>query len=89
MFSIDAAASSLGTRLDLRLNERAYVVSVVATILVPLTFITSFFRHELRVDGRSGRQRERLLLLAFGMPIATGVLAGIVGHQRSRRGRSS
>ena len=41
--SIDAAANAMGMLLDLQLNERAYVVSVVATIFVPLTFITGFF----------------------------------------------
>ena len=29
--------------LSLQLNERAYLVSVVATIFVPLTFLTGFF----------------------------------------------
>ena len=41
--SIDAAANAMGMLLDLQLNERAYLVSVVATIFVPLTFITGFF----------------------------------------------
>ena len=41
--SIDAAANAMGMVLDLQLNERAYLVSVVATIFVPLTFITGFF----------------------------------------------
>ena len=41
--SIDAALNAIAMLLDLQLNERAYVVSVVATIFVPLTFITGFF----------------------------------------------
>jgi magnesium transporter len=41
--SIDAAADGMGTLLDLQLNERAYLVSVLATIFVPLTFVTGFF----------------------------------------------
>jgi magnesium transporter len=41
--SIDAASNAMGIVLDLQLNERAYLVSVVATIFVPLTFITGFF----------------------------------------------
>jgi magnesium transporter len=41
--SIDAATNAMGMLIDLQLNERAYVVSVVATIFVPLTFITGFF----------------------------------------------
>ena len=41
--SIDAAANAMGMVLDLQLNERAYVLSIVATIFVPLTFVTGFF----------------------------------------------
>ena len=41
--SIDAAANGMGMLLDLQLNQRAYLVSVVATIFVPLTFVTGFF----------------------------------------------
>jgi hypothetical protein len=33
----------MGMLLDLQLNQRAYLVSVVATIFVPLTSITGFF----------------------------------------------
>ena len=43
LVSIDAAANGMGMLLDLQLNQRAYLVSVVATIFVPLTFITGFF----------------------------------------------
>ena len=41
--AIDAAANGMGMLLDLQLNQRAYLVSVVATIFVPLTFVTGFF----------------------------------------------
>jgi magnesium transporter len=41
--SIDAALNTIAMLLDLQLNERAYVVSVVATIFVPLTLLTGFF----------------------------------------------
>lgn len=41
--SIDAALNAVAMLLDLQLNERAFVVSVVATIFVPLTLITGFF----------------------------------------------
>ena len=34
--SIDAAVNAMAMLLDLQLNERAYVVGVVATIFVPL-----------------------------------------------------
>jgi magnesium transporter len=41
--AIDAAADGMGMLLDLQLNERAYLVSVIATIFGPLTFLTGFF----------------------------------------------
>ena len=41
--SIDAALNAMAMLLDLQLNERAYVVSVLATIFVPLTLLTGFF----------------------------------------------
>lgn len=41
--AIDAAASALATLIDLRLNETSYWLTVVATIFLPLTFITGFF----------------------------------------------
>jgi magnesium transporter len=41
--SIDAGANGMGMLLDLQLSERAYLVSVAATIFVPLTFVTGFF----------------------------------------------
>ena len=73
--SIDAAANAMGMVLDLQLNERAYVVSVVATIFVPLTFITSFFGMNFgwmidRVDSPVA-----FWLLGFLVPIATAVLS--------------
>jgi magnesium transporter len=40
---IDAAANALATLIDLRLNETNYWLTVVATIFLPLTFITGFF----------------------------------------------
>ena len=58
--SIDAASNAMGMVLDLQLNERAYLVSVVATIFVPLTFITGFFG---------------IWLLGFVIPAATATLA--------------
>jgi magnesium transporter len=40
---IDAAADALAQGIDLRLNETTYWLTVVATIFLPLTFITGFF----------------------------------------------
>ena len=41
--AIDAASNALATLIDLRLNETSYWLTVVATIFLPLTFITGFF----------------------------------------------
>jgi magnesium transporter len=41
--AIDAAADGMGMLLDLQLNEKAYLVSVIAAIFGPLTFLTGFF----------------------------------------------
>jgi magnesium transporter len=61
--------------LDLQLNERAYVVSVVATIFVPLTFITGFFGMNFgwMVDGIDSP--VAFWVLGFLIPVATAALA--------------
>jgi magnesium transporter len=41
--AIDAAGNAMATLIDLRLNETSYWLTVVATIFLPLTFITGFF----------------------------------------------
>ena len=41
--AIDAAADTMARLIDLRLNETTYWLTVVATIFLPLTFITGFF----------------------------------------------
>jgi magnesium transporter len=73
--SIDAAANGMGMLLDLQLNERAYLVSVVATIFVPLTFVTGFFGMNFgwMVDGISSPLA--FWLLGFVIPVAVAVMA--------------
>jgi magnesium transporter len=73
--AIDAASNAMGMVLDLQLNERAYLVSVVATIFVPLTFITGFFGMNFgwmvdRIDTQVA-----FWLLGFVVPAATAALA--------------
>ena len=41
--AIDAAAQAAGQLIDLRLNETIYWLTLVATIFLPLTFVTGFF----------------------------------------------
>ena len=73
--SIDAASNAMGMVLDLQLNERAYLVSVVATIFVPLTFITGFFGMNFgwmveRIDTQIA-----FWLLGFVVPAAIAALS--------------
>ncbi len=73
--SIDAAANAMGMVLDLQLNERAYLVTVVATIFVPLTFITGFFGMNFGwMIGRIDTQ-VAFWLLGIGVPAATAALS--------------
>jgi magnesium transporter len=41
--AIDAASQAMATLIDLRLNETTYWLTVVATVFLPLTFLTGFF----------------------------------------------
>jgi magnesium transporter len=71
--AIDAAASALATLIDLRLNETSYWLTVVATIFLPLTFITGFFGMNFgwmvgQIDTESA-----FWLLGLGTPVV-GVL---------------
>jgi magnesium transporter len=68
--AIDAAANAMATLISLRLNETSYWLTVVATIFLPLTFITGFFGmnfgwmvHE--IDGQLA-----FWLLGIGTPVA-------------------
>ena len=73
--SIDAAANAMGMLLDLQLNERAYVVSVVATIFVPLTFITGFFGMNFGWMIDQVDSQIAFWLLGFVVPLATAILS--------------
>jgi Mg2+ and Co2+ transporter CorA len=73
--SIDAAANGLGMLLDLQLNELAYLVSVLATISVPLTFITGYFGMNFGWMVDRIHSPIAFWLLGFVVPIATGVLS--------------
>ena len=80
--SIDAAANAMGTLIDLQLNERAYVVSVVATIFVPLTFITGFFGMNFGWMVDNIDSPIAFWLLAFVLPLATALVFWRLGVRR-------
>lgn len=73
--SIDAVANSMGVLLDLQLNERAYVVSLVATIFVPLTYVTGFFGMNFGWMIDHIDTPVAFWLLGFIIPIAAGALS--------------
>ena len=88
--SIDAAADAMGMLLDLQLNERAYQVSVVATIFVPLTFVTGFFGMNFGWMVQHIDSPLAFWLVGIAIPIATAALAWrfvvrrfLVGENRS------
>ena len=73
--SIDAAANAIGMVLDLQLNEHAYLVCVVATIFVPLTFITGFFGMNFGWMVDHVDTQIAFWLLGFVVPAATAALS--------------
>jgi magnesium transporter len=72
--SIDAAVNGMGMLLDLQLNQRAYVVSVVATIFVPLTFLTGFFGMNFGWMIDHTQSPSAFWLLGVAVPVSTGLL---------------
>ena len=73
--SIDAAADAMGMLLDLQLNERAYQVSIVATIFVPLTFVTGFFGMNFGWMVHHIDSPLAFWLLGMAIPVATAALS--------------
>jgi Mg2+ and Co2+ transporter CorA len=90
--SIDAAADAMGMLLDLQLNERSFLVSVLATIFLPLAFITGFFGMNFRWMTDHIDTQIAFWLLGFIGPLLTAVLcwrlaARLMGDDRTRRRR--
>lgn len=63
--SIDAAAGAMATTIDLLLNETVYRLTVVATIFLPLTFITGFFG--MNFDWMIGHVKTELAFWLLGV----------------------
>lgn len=72
--AIDAAAAAMASLIDLRLNETTYWLTVVATIFLPLTFITGFFG--MNFDWLIGQIDTQLAfwLLGIGTPVVGVIL---------------
>ena len=79
---IDAAADSMAKMIDLRLNETIYWLTVVATIFLPLTFLTGFFGMNFgwmvdRIDTLGA-----FLLLGIGGPVVATLLTWLAVKRR-------
>jgi magnesium transporter len=79
---IDAAADGIAKLIDLRLNETIYWLTVVATIFLPLTFVTGFFGMNFawmtdRIDSAVA-----FVLLGIGAPMLGAVLTVLVVRRR-------
>ena len=80
--AIDAASDSMAQLVDLRLNETIYWLTVVATIFLPLTFLTGFFGMNFgwmidRIDSVAA-----FALLGVGLPLALSVVTYLVIQRR-------
>src|SRR3954453_10540376 len=72
--AIDAAADAMAILIDLRLNETSYSLTVVATIFLPLTFITGFFGMNFGWMVREIDSPLAFLLLGVGTPAVGAVI---------------
>jgi magnesium transporter len=74
--AIDATADGMASVIDLRLNEMSYLLTVVATIFLPLTFVTGFFG--MNFEWMIGQIDTQLAfwLLGVGTSVAAALFAG-------------
>ncbi len=72
--AIDAAAEAMATLIDLRLNETSYWLTVVATIFLPLTFITGFFGMNFEWMVAEIDTQLAFWLLGIGTPVVGVIL---------------
>jgi magnesium transporter len=79
---IDAASQALSNLIDLSLNETTYRLTVVATIFLPLSFITGFFG--MNFDWMIGRldTAEAFFIYGLGTLVASAAIAWALVSRR-------
>jgi magnesium transporter len=71
---IDAAADTLAKLMGIRMNETIYWLTVVATIFLPLTFVSGFFGMNFDWMVEQVDTRTAFLVLGIGGPVLSTVL---------------
>jgi magnesium transporter len=79
--AIDATGDSMASVIDVRLNEMSYLLTVVATIFLPLTFITGFFG--MNFEWMIGEIDTQLAFWLLGVGTTLG--AALTGWRTVRR----
>ena len=80
--AIDATGDGMASVIDLRLNEMSYWLTVVATIFLPLTFVTGFFG--MNFEWMIGQVDTQLAFWLLGVGTTLG--AALTGWRAVRRG---
>src|SRR5207247_8870778 len=80
--AIDAAGDSMAKLIDLRLNETIYWLTVVATIFLPLTFVTGFFGMNFAWMIQRIDTPLAFVLLGIGSPVLGVALTVLLVRRR-------
>jgi magnesium transporter len=80
--AIDAAGDGMAKLIDLRLNETIYWLTVVATVFLPLTFVTGFFGMNFTWMISQIDSPLAFMLLGIGTPVLGVVLTLLLVRRR-------
>ena len=79
---IDAAGDGMAKLIDLRLNETIYWLTVVATIFLPLTFVTGFFGMNFTWMVDQIDTPLAFVLLGIGAPVVGAAITVLLVRRR-------